>query len=176
MKPMTNENELYESVLCGHIGFIIWQIRQTPREQFDFTFAPPAPSPRTVAVHAWQWLICDRNHINEPDASRHPRVPDPPEDKDALADAIAEEKENWHQLIRSLTPEKLEEPRLQFNDPETRWNVRGFLAHIIQNTIYKSGQMSTTFYGLGLDGTEPYKAPFPNEIYEELGLWKHLTN
>jgi hypothetical protein len=45
--------------------------------------------------------------------------------------------------------------------------VRGFVCHMVQNTIYKNGQFMTLFYALGLDGTEPYDAPFPNPIYEQ---------
>jgi hypothetical protein len=39
---------------------------------------------------------------------------------------------------------------------------------MIQNTIYKHGQFSTLYFALGLDGTEPYSAPFPNPIYAEI--------
>ena len=45
--------------------------------------------------------------------------------------------------------------------------MRGFVCHMIQNTIYKHGQFATIYFALGLDGTEPYNAPFPNPIYEQ---------
>jgi hypothetical protein len=166
---MKNENEAYEAMLCSHLEGMVYRLRQMTPEQFDYTFAPPAPSPRTLAIHAWQWLVCDRNHIAEPDASKHPRVPDPPADQKALCDALAEETENWRHLIRSLTPEKMLEERRQFNQEYDRpLNIRWFIFHMIQNAVYKHGQMSTTYFALGLDGTEPYTAPFPNPIYEEL--------
>ena len=47
-------------------------------------------------------------------------------------------------------------------------NVRGFIAHMIQNVIYKHGQFATIFFALGMDGDGPYTAPFPNPIYKEL--------
>ena len=167
---MKNENVAYENLLCGHLQSMTHRLRQIPADKFDFTFAPPAPTSRTLAVHAYQWLICDRYHITEPDAAKHPRVPDPPDDQQALCDALAEETENWRLLLRSLTPEMLDAPRFQFNLPQAEMTVRGFVCHMIQNCIYKHGQMSTIYFALGLDGTEPYAAPFPNPIYEELGL------
>ena len=69
--PIENENEAYADLLCGHLEGFVWRLRRLPPEQWDYQFAPPAPSPRTLAVHAWQWLICDRQHIAEPDARLH---------------------------------------------------------------------------------------------------------
>jgi len=83
-----------------------------------------------------------------------------------MCDALARETENWRMLIRGLTPEKLAEPRRQF-DSEPVLNVRWFVYHMIQNSIYKHGQFSVLFFALGLDGREPYMAPFPNPIYAE---------
>ena len=47
-------------------------------------------------------------------------------------------------------------------------NVRWFVGHMVQNTIYKHGQFSTIFFAQGLDGDGPYEAPFPNPIYAEV--------
>lgn len=74
-------------------------------------------------------------------------------------------------MITSLTPSQLDETRHQFNDYES--SVRGFITHILQthilqNTIYKHGQLSTIYFALGLDGAEPYAAPFPNTFYAML--------
>jgi hypothetical protein len=44
---------------------------------------------------------------------------------------------------------------------------------MIQNCIYKNGQLATIYFALGLDGTEPYEAPFPNPIYEQ--AWAALA-
>ena len=165
---MNEENHAYENLLCGHLLGMVRRLREIPADQFDFSFAPPAPTPRILAVHAWQWLICDRYHIAEPDAAKHPPVPEPPGDQAALCDALAEETENWRALIRSLTPEQFSEMRHQFNEPNAPMTVRDFVCHMIQNCIYKHGQLATIYFALGLDGTQPYTAPFPNPIYQEV--------
>lgn len=141
--------------------------RQIPADKFDWTFAPPAPTPRILVTHAYQWLICDRFHIEQPDASQHPRVPDPPETQTELCDALDAETDRWQTLLRNLTDEQLAEERHQFNG-EQEWSVRGSVYHMVQNCIYKNGQLATIYFALGLDGTEPYDAPFPNPIYAEV--------
>ena len=161
-----NENELYARNLCGHLRQMVHNLRQIPEDKWDWTFAPPAPTPRILATHAYQWLVCDRQHIAEPDVTKHVLVPDAPRDPAALCDALAQETENWDRLIQSLTPEQLDLPRAQFG--EYPMNVRGFVGHMIQNCIYKNGQLATLYFALGLDGTEPYDAPFPNPIYKEI--------
>jgi hypothetical protein len=167
MEPKT-ELELYEMLLMMHLYSFIGRLRQMPPERWDWTPDQATPSARTVAVHAWQWLICDRQHILEPDAERHTNVPDPPEDPAAFCAAFEAETENWRQLLRGLTPQQLDRPGRQFNDPESKMNVRGFIGHMIQNVIYKHGQFSELYFALGLDGTEPYSAPFPNPCYAEM--------
>lgn len=166
---MKTEQEAYENLLCGHLEGFVWRLRKLPPEQFDYQFAPAAPSARTLATHAYQWLVCDRYHITEPDARKHARVPDAPADPEGLVNALAEETENWRQLLRGLSAADLDAPRSQFNH-ESKWMTctRDFVCHMIQNTIYKHGQFATIFFALGHDGTEPYTAPFPNPIYEEL--------
>lgn len=162
----TNENELCAGILCGHLRQMVQRLRQIPAKEWDRAPAPPAPTPRILATHAYQWLVCDRQHIAEPDVHKHALVPDAPADPAALADALAEETENWDRLIRSLTSEQLGAPRHQFGQYPT--NVRGFVGHMVQNCIYKNGQLATIFFALGLDGTDPYDAPFPNPIYREV--------
>ena len=164
---MNKENESYIDLLCGHLEGFTARLRMLPADKWDWTPDVAAPTARILATHAWQWLICDRHHIGEPDASKHPRVPEPPADPQKMCDALAEETENWRQLLQSLSEEQLDAPRRQFNGnyPLT---VRWFVCHMIQNLIYKHGQFSTLFFALGLDGTEPYTAPFPNPIYTEL--------
>jgi hypothetical protein len=166
MLHFQTELALYESNLCGHLQQMVYFLRRIPPDQFDYCPTVAAPTPRILATHAWQWLVCDRYHINEPDASKHPPVPDPPGEPEALCSVLEEEIENWRTLLRSLTPEDLLAERNQFN--EYPMNVRAFIGHIIQNSIYKNGQLSTLYYALGLDGTEPYDAPFPNAVYEEV--------
>jgi hypothetical protein len=169
VEPKT-ELELYEMLLMMYLkGFVYW-LRKMPPDKWDWTPDQAAPTARIVAVHAWQWLICDRQHIIEPDARQHTPVPEPPDDPEAFCVAFDAETENWRQLLRGLTPEELDSPRRQFNLPDSKMNVRGFIGHILQNTIYKNGQFTTLYFALGLDGTEPYDAPFPNPIYEEV-VW-----
>ena len=162
----TPETEWIARMLCGHLRQMVRNARQIPLGKFDFAYAPPAPTPRILVTHAYQWLVCDRQHIEEPDASKHPRVPTP-DGQAALCDALAEETDRWEAMILALTPEQLGEERHQFNDP-SEWSVRGILHHMYQNCVYKNGQLSYLFFALGLDGDAPYDAPFPNPIYDEV--------
>lgn len=109
---MDPELQAYEGLLCGHTQGFIYRLRLLPADKWDWTPNKAAPSSRVLAVHAWQWLVCDRQHILEPDALKHPSIPDPPADPSALCDRLAEEMENWRTLIRSLTPEQLSRPIL----------------------------------------------------------------
>ena len=70
-------------------------------------------------------------------------------------------------MLLSLSSEQLDRPSCQFNASDAPYNVRGYICHMIQNVIYKHGQFSELYFALGLDGKEPYMAPFPNPIYEE---------
>jgi hypothetical protein len=160
-----NENECYAQILCGHLREMVCRLRQIPDDKWDWTFAPPAPTPRILAAHALQWLVCDRQHIAEPDVTRHVPVPEAPAQPSALCDALARETNEWERLLRALTPEQLDRPGMQFGFRSM--NVRGFIGHMVQNSIYKNGQLATLFFGLGLDGDAPYEAPFPNTIYEQ---------
>jgi hypothetical protein len=162
----TSELETYERLLCEHLEAMTRRLRLIPPDSWDWSPDPAAPTARILAAHAWQWLQCDRQHILEPDPSKHPRIPEPPDDPMEMCDLLARETEEWRELIRGLTPDRLAEPRSQF-DSEPDLNVRWFLYHMIQNSIYKHGQLSMLFFALGLDGAEPYTAPFPNPIYEE---------
>ena len=45
-------------------------------------------------------------------------------------------------------------------------NLRSFLFHIGQHVIYKNGQLNMLVYEMGLDGGEPYDAPYPNRFYD----------
>jgi hypothetical protein len=165
---VTPENHAIAEILCGHMRKMARIAGQIPADKFDWTYAPPAPTPRTLVTHAWQWLICDRYHIEQPDASMHPRVPDPPADQQALCAALASEADTWEKMLLAMSFETMAEKRHQFNDTNWDWSVRGSVYHMIQNAIYKHGQLSTIYFALGLDGTEPYEAPFPNPIYAEV--------
>ena len=164
---MNSENETYASLLGHHLQAMVQRLRQIPADKWDWTPNVAAPTARILAAHAWQWLICDRQHIHEPDALKHARIPDPPADPKAMCDALEEEALRWDEMILAMTTEKLAAPRRQFN-ADYELNIRWFVYHMIQNVIYKSGQLATLYFALGLDGTAPYTAPFPNEIYEAL--------
>ncbi len=165
MNPKT-ENQVYVGLLYGHLREFSERLRMVPADKWAWQIEPCAPSPKILAEHAWQWLVCDRQHILEADAAQHPDVPALPDTQQALCDLLEAEAETWRALIMSLTPEQMDAPRSQFN--AFGMNVRGFVLHIIQNTIYKHGQFATLYFALGLDGTEPYDAPFPNPIYARL--------
>jgi hypothetical protein len=151
-----------------HLRGMVACLRKLPEDKWDWTYAPPAPTPRTLAIHTLQWLQCDRQHINFPDASTHRLVPEAPSEPGAICDALNAEADAWEVMLNSLTSADLDRPGRQFGIEEAGMNVRGFINHMIQNTIYKNGQFSTIFFALGLDGDEPYDAPFPNPIYKEV--------
>jgi hypothetical protein len=167
---LQSDLEAEASILLGHLRGMAQSLRKLTLEQWDWTFAPPAPTPRILAIHALAWLQCDRQHINNPDVSTHRPVPDPPVEPEEICLAMEEEADNWEALLKSLTPEDLDRPSPQFGRPESSANVRWLIAHMVQNVIYKHGEFATIFFALGLDGTEPYDAPFPNPIYKEFGI------
>ena len=163
---MTEEVQTLHRLLRMHVRGMARSLREIPPEKWDWTFAPPAPTPRILAAHTLSWLICDRHHIQEPDARKHALIPDIPANPAAVCDALDAEMTQWDALFDRLTREDLDAPRSQFNDyPMT---VRQFLGHIVQNSIYKNGQLMTLFYALGLDGDASYDAPFPNPFYTAL--------
>jgi len=170
---LTTENQAYASLLCSHLRGFAHRLRQLGPEMWDWTPSPAAPTARILAVHTWQWLICDRQHIEEPDALHHPLVQEPPAETAALCDALELETSHWDKLISELTPEQFAGMRSQFNGYPM--NTRDFVCHMIQNCIYKHGQFSTLYFAMGLDGDAPYDAPFPNPIYLDLREGHHDT-
>jgi hypothetical protein len=164
--PNTDLKDMVARLLIGHLSLMNRRLRQVPVDKWDWTIDQAAPTIRILATHTWQWLICDRQHIMEPDALQHSAVPEPPGDPQLFCDALDAEIENWKALLSSLSAEDLASPRSQFNQGEL--NVEWFVGHMLQNCIYKHGQFATLYFALGLDGTAPYDAPFPNPIYEEV--------
>jgi uncharacterized damage-inducible protein DinB len=163
---MLLEVNAYINLLCGHLEYFAYRLRQLQPEMWDWTPDVAAPTARILATHTLQWLQCDRQHIQEADASKHARIADVPTDATALCDAMVAESAAWRAMLTDMTEEDLDAMRSQFN--QSPMTVRDFIGHMIQNTIYKNGQFSTLFFALRLDGTEPYTAPFPNPIYEEI--------
>jgi DinB superfamily len=165
---MSSELELVSYNLLGNARKILRWARQLTPEQLDFTYSPSAPTARNLVIHTWQWLACDRQHIEQPDASQHALILEAPADPEALFAEFEAELDRWQALLAGLTEEKLAEPRSQFNDTSYPWSVRDALYHMLQNVLYKLGQFSYLYYAFGLDGTAPYEAPFPNPIYKEV--------
>jgi uncharacterized damage-inducible protein DinB len=163
---LINENQTYSVLLCMHVRSMIRSLQQMSEEHWDWRPDQAAPTARILATHTYQWLVCDRQHINEPDALKHSDVPALPHNKEEACACLTEEIDRWEKMIQELSADDLSSPRSQFNGYSM--NVRGFIAHMIQNCIYKNGQLSTLYFALGYDGTEPYDAPFPNPIYAEL--------
>lgn len=166
---MNAESEAYASLLRDHLRLMVRRLRLLPEEMWDWSPHVAAPTARILAAHTWQWLICDRQHLEEPEVSKHSHIPEPPSDTALMCDELEQEADRWDAMVRGFTAEDLSSPRRQFDDDFDR-DVRWFLCHIIQNTIYKSGQLATLYFALGLDGIQPYSAPFPNPVYEEIGV------
>jgi hypothetical protein len=163
---LNTEIEAYSSLLFGHLIPIIRRLRQIPADRWEWQIEPASPSPRILAEHSWAWLASDRRHILGAKADDGFRMPSPPDDQQAMCDLLQEELDQWKALLAEMTPELLAEPRLSFGwQPYT---VRGLICHMIQNVSYKHGQLTTLYFALGLDGTEPYTAPFPNDDYDLL--------
>jgi len=168
---LNSEIEAYASLLLGHLRGMIGGLRKLPQDKWDWTYSLPAPTPRILATHALAWLQCDRQHIRNTDCSTHRPVPEAPATPEQICDAMDKEADEWEALLQSLTEQDLDRSCLQFGHAEASFNVRGFIAHMIQNVIYKHGQFATIFFAIGMDGDGPYEAPFPNPIYKsELGI------
>lgn len=166
-----NELEADAGILLNHLRGMAKSLRKLTPEQWDWTYAPAAPTPRMIGTHTLAWLQCDRQHINNPDATSHKPTPDSPTEPEAICLAIEAEADEWETLLNSLTLEDLSKEYRQFGLEDRPMNVRGFVAHMVQNVIYKHGQFATIFFALGFDGTVLYKAPYPNDLYREfLGI------
>jgi|GEM_PF-670416 len=169
---MQAENESYEMLLGSHLGLMIDRLRAIPPEKWEWTPSPAAPPARTIAEHTWNWLVADRQHLEEPNVTLHSRVPEAPSEQAMMCDALAAEKDRWRPLLLGLTPEQMSAPRYHFGTFPR--DIRFIVGHIVQQVIYKSGQLSTVFFALGLDGETAYTAPFPNDEYGQIAVMKEL--
>ncbi len=160
------EPDAASDILVGHARVMAKRLRQLPLDKWDFAYAPGAPTPRTLANHALSWLRCDRQHLENPDVSSHHLIPDPPKNEAELCADLEHEADLWEALLARLNEQDMLSVRNQFGNPDYSMNVRGYIAHMIQNTIYKHGQFSYVFFALGLDG-DIYDAQFPNQLYRE---------
>ncbi|MDX1931162.1 MAG: hypothetical protein SFU56_01015 [Capsulimonadales bacterium] len=145
---------------------MVENLRQMSPEHWDWTPHIAAPTARVLAAHTYEWLVCDRLHIIEPEVRKHPDVPSLPEDPLAACEMLSEEIDRWETMLLKFTWADFNSPRRQFGHREM--NVRSFVAHMVQNCIFRNGQLSTLYFSLGYDGDMPYTAPFPNGIYREM--------
>ena len=65
-RAITGENDAYATLLHWYVSRFVERLRRLPADKWDFQFDTAAPSPRTLAIHAWQCLTCDRRHIEQP--------------------------------------------------------------------------------------------------------------
>lgn len=155
---------VFEKLICGYVGSVLRAANRIPADKWDWSFVAATPSAREICEHTFMWLWCDRQQINVLDRTQHVRTPDLPLERDAMLAMLQEEGEAWRDLIQSLTPEMLEEEREPW--PGEIRNLRGFLYHASQHVVFKAGQIWVLVYGLGLDGPDPYRAPYPDYFYE----------
>lgn len=109
------------------------------------------------------WLRSDRQEITVIDPALQVAIAEPPDDRRAMLDLLESEKEAWRELIRAM-PQTLLDDLRSSPDRHVR-SVRGYLSHMAQHIVSKSGQMTMLHFELGLDGEGPYDAPHPNQLY-----------
>ena len=155
----SSEIEVFEQLICGFTGGILRRAREIPEDKWNWSFSERTPTAREICEHAWMWLRADRQEI----MSRHEAIPDPPQDRAQMLDLLESEKDAWRELIQTIDAPLMDELRVSPDDYER--SVRGYLFHMAQHIVSKSGQMTMLHFELGLDGGEPYDAPHPNRLY-----------
>jgi len=160
---LQNELEAFEVMTAGYVGSILRAARQIPEDKWNWSFSERTPTAREICEHTFAWLWCDRQQMTLLDRSLHLPTPDLPSERESMIELLADEGEDWRRLVRSLTPEQLLDERESW-DGDTS-NLRSFLFHMGQHVIYKAGQIWMLNFELGLDGAEPYDAPYPNRYY-----------
>ena len=163
LEHLQSELEVFEIMTAGFVGSIMRAAQGIPEDKWNWSFSERTPTPREVCEHTFAWLWCDRQQMTVPDRSLHRPTPDPPPARDSMVRLLEEEAMEWRRVVRALTPEMLLDERESWNG-ETR-NIRSFLFHMGQNVVYKAGQIWTLAFELGLDGSGPYDAPYPNRYY-----------
>lgn len=159
----SSEIAAYEELICGFTGGILRRAREIPEEKWNWSFSERTPTAREICEHAWMWLWSDRQEITVLDPARQVAIPDPPQHRAQMLDLLEREKEAWRELIQTLTAPMMDE--LRTSPDGYRRSVRGYLFHMAQHIVSKSGQMTMLHFELGLDGGEPYDAPHPNRLY-----------
>ena len=168
---LQDELEAFELMTAGYVGSILRAARAIPAEKWNWSFSERTPTAREICEHTFAWLVCDRQQMTVPEASRHEPTPDPPADRDAMVALLENEAREWRKMVRSLTPDRL----LEVREPWQGYprNLRSFLFHMGQNVVYKAGQIWMLAFELGVDGDGPYDAPYPNRFYgfEDSSPW-----
>lgn len=151
-------------LIVAHVEKIVTRARAMSEDQWNWSSEPHVPSTAALAEHAWSWLVSDRMHIQDPNEEIGfcPEGPTPP--KDNLIDLLEAEAATWQNMLEPMDSATLDEPRRNFGQQFV--TVRFLVLHMAQNVIYKSGQVSMNYFAQGLDGTEPYTAPFPRDMVE----------
>ncbi len=167
---LADELELCEALTAGFVNSIVRAARQIPDDRWNWSFGEQTPTAREICEHTFMWLWCDRQQMTVPDRERHLPVPDLPGDREGTIRLLVEEADAWRSVVRSLTPEELDEMRESWPG-ETR-TVRSFFFHMGQHIIFKAGQIWMLHYGLGLDGSQLYTAPHPSDYgFPEAPPW-----
>lgn len=159
----TREIDTFDQLICGFTGGILRRAREIPEVRWNWSFSERTPTAREICEHTWLWLCADRQDLTVVDSSLLKSIPDPPLGRAEMLQLLENEMETWRVLLRDLYPENLDEMRSS-PDGHSR-TVRGYLFHMAQHVVSKSGQMTMLHFELGLDGGEPYDAPHPNRVY-----------
>ena len=161
---LKSEFEVFELMTAGYVGSIVRVARLIPDDKWNWSFSERTPTAREICEHTFAWLWCDRQQMTVLDRAKHQPTPDPPADRQQMIQLLEEEAKEWQRLVRSLIGKDLLEERDPWDDGLPR-AFRSFLFHMGQNVIYKAGQIWMIAFELGLDGTGPYDAPYPNAMY-----------
>lgn len=163
IEHLQSELEDFEVMTAGFVGSIVRAATGIPEDKWNWSFSARTPTAREICEHTFVWLWCDRQQMTVLDRSLHGPTPDLPPERESIILLLKEEAEEWRRLVRSLSPGQLLEERESW-DGETR-NLRSFLFHMGQHVIYKAGQIWMLAFDLGVEGMEPYTAPYPNLDY-----------
>ena len=166
---MTNESDLYISLLDGHLHRMIQGLKQFTEKCWTWSPNTAAPNARVLAEHTLQWLRSDRMHIEHPDAEFHDTIPEAAQTGAELIAELEEEQANWHKLLSSLHADQMSASRRQFNHPSaSNQNVRWFVMNALQNVIYNHGQLVVLYLALSTPGTAACMPPLPQVYYDKL--------
>lgn len=160
---LETELEMFELMILGYIGSILRAASQIPDNKWNWSFSERTPTAREICEHTFVWLWCDRQQMTVLDRSLHKPTPELPTEKKQMIELLERERSEWRCLIRSMSADQLIEERESW-DGEMRL-VRSFLFHMGQHIVCKVGQIRMLFFELGLDGGEPYSAPYPDTYY-----------